>query len=193
MFVYSSFFEWVLHRYIMHDDRFMKYAHEAHQLLHHDIFRADATYFLNKEIHTKEAESHLTFAWWNAPLLIGMHLPFFVGFWFLGAMTAGWVGGIVATVFSFSAIVSYYALYEYLHYCMHVPGNRWFERTKFFNYVQNHHRLHHVYYKKNLNVVIPIADFILGSMVRLEDPAIFDKLEAVRQRRTERSTQGAAA
>ena len=48
-FVYCSFFEWTLHKYIMHNDRFMKYPYQAHQLEHHDIFKADATYFVKDE------------------------------------------------------------------------------------------------------------------------------------------------
>src|SRR5207249_4910658 len=77
----------------------------------------------------------------------------------------------------------YYALYEYLHFCMHVPANRPFERTRFFKFVQTHHRLHHVHYMKNLNVVIPIADFILGSRIGLNDSNLFQKLEMVRLKR----------
>lgn len=193
-FVYSSFFEWVLHRYIMHDDRFMRYPHRAHQLEHHDIFKADATYCLSKELHDKEAEHHLTFAWWNAPLLVGIHLPLFAAIavpaYFFGG---GWIAAGAALFAALCGMGSYYALYEYVHFCMHVPGERAFERTKFFNFINNHHRLHHIHYKKNLNVVIPIADLCLGTFVKLEDPELFNKLEAVRRRRSERKDATAAA
>ncbi|MBI4600934.1 MAG: fatty acid hydroxylase [Planctomycetes bacterium] len=176
--VYSSFFEWALHRFIMHSARFLRYPHRAHQLEHHAIFRADATYFLTRGLHEESAEKHLTFAWWNAPLLIALHGPILAGLYLLAGAWAA--GGAVA------AMVSYYGLYEYLHYCMHVPRGRRLERTRFFRFVQAHHRLHHVYYHKNLNVVLPIADFLLGSRVGGQEE-LFDKLESARLRRLERA------
>ena len=183
--VYSSFFEWVLHKYLMHSDRFMKYPHRAHQLEHHGIFRADATYFLTEGIHSKEDETHLTFAWWNAPLLIGLHAP-------IGVAIFLWAGGWPAVLGSALGMIGYYAMYEYIHYCMHVLKGRPFERTRFFQFIQTHHRLHHVYFQKNLNVVLPIADTILGTRITLKDAALFERLEGVRQKRIERAKKSAS-
>ena len=174
--VYSSFFEWALHRFLMHSTRFMKYPHRAHQIEHHGIFRADETYFLPGDLHTKEDEKHLTFAWWNAPLLFLCNAPIF--------LLAGWLFGPLAFLGSSLAMAAYYSLYEYLHFCMHVPADRWLERTRFFQFIQAHHRMHHVYFRKNLNVVLPIADTILRSRVP-EDKDLYAKLEQVRQRRAQ--------
>jgi hypothetical protein len=179
-FVYCSFFEWTLHRFIMHDDRLMKYAYRAHQMEHHEIFKADSTYFMQNDPHTNADFKHVTFAWWNAPLLFAIHTPLFAALYFF-------VGGWAAVVGALGAMISYYALYEYLHFCMHVPANRAFERTKFFQFVQNHHRLHHVFYLKNLNVVVPIADVVLGTRVRQEDPLFYEKLEKARERKLART------
>lgn len=181
-FVYCSFFEWTLHKYIMHMDHLLKYPHRAHQLEHHEIFKADGTYF----IQDPKDLNNVTFAWWNAPLLIALHSPLFAGAYFF-------LGGLPALLGMFTAMAGYYALYEYLHFCMHVPGNRSFERTRFFKFVQEHHRLHHVYYMKNLNVVIPIADFILGTRVPLKDAKLFEKLEQVRLRKLNRASETDAA
>ena len=177
-FVYCSFFEWALHRYIMHSERFLKYSFRTHQLQHHGVFRADASYFLGEE-HDEDAMEHVTFAWWNAPLLFSLNAPICVLLYFFAG---GW-----ASVVGFAAAMgSYYALYEYFHYCMHLPKDRFFERTRFFKFVQLHHRLHHVHYMKNLNVVIPIADFILRTRIALKDQNLFEKLERVRQERLRR-------
>lgn len=184
--VYSSFFEWTLHKYVMHGTKLLlgwKYAYRAHQLEHHEIFKADATYFFSKEFHDEDTMDHVTFAWWNAPLLFALHLPLFAVLWL-------WVGGWAAAVGAFTAMVSYYALYEYLHYCMHLPKDRRFERTHFFKFIQEHHRLHHVYYMKNLNVVVPIADFIMRTRVKLPQADFFDILE---EHRIKKLTGGQAA
>lgn len=179
-FVYCSFFEWTLHKYIMHDDRFMKYAYRTHQMEHHELFKADSTYFLHNDPHTHADLDHVTFAWWNAPLLFGLHAPLFAALYFFA-------GGWAAVLGALGAMVFYYALYEYLHFCMHVPKDRAFERTKFFQFVQNHHRLHHVFYLKNLNVVIPIADVILGTRVKQDDPNFYEKLEMAREKKIARA------
>jgi hypothetical protein len=177
--VYSSFFEWALHRYILHSRRFLKSPHRAHQLEHHGIFRADATYFLTEGLHEKGDEKHLTFAWYHAPLLIALHVPLLALAWlYLGPWVAG---GLLA------AMVAYYGAYEYLHYCMHVPRKRWLERTWLFRAIQDHHRYHHVYYMKNLNVVLPLADFILRTR-GAATASLYDKLESVRVRRHDRET-----
>lgn len=177
-FVYCSFFEWGLHKYIMHMDHVLKYPFRAHQLEHHEIFKADSTYFIQDKKHLDT----VTFAWWNAPVLMALHFPIF-------ALSYFFLGGLGTAIGMLSAMVLYYAMYEYFHFCMHVPGNRFFERTRFFQFVQTHHRLHHVHYMKNLNVVVPIADFILRTRVSLKDSKLFEKLEQVRQKRIQRAAE----
>jgi hypothetical protein len=179
--VYASFFEWALHRYILHSNRFLKYPFRAHQVEHHGIFRADRSYFLSKDIHHQGDENHLTFAPWHAPLLIALHAP-------LLAATFIWAGPW-ACAGTFASFVTYYGLYEYLHFCMHVPKGRWLERTGLFRSIQAHHRYHHVYYQRNLNVVFPIADFILGTRAHAE-AGLYEKLEAARLKRRERAEAG---
>jgi sterol desaturase/sphingolipid hydroxylase (fatty acid hydroxylase superfamily) len=77
-----------------------------------------------------------------------------------GWIVAGTVGG---------TIFVYYIAYEGLHHLMHKPQIAWIERAGFFKFIKNHHRLHHVYMGKNFNVVLPLADLLLGTLV-LADP-----------------------
>src|SRR5215472_9859461 len=84
--IYASFFEWALHRYIMHRPlgKF-RYPFESHALVHHRVFRADHTYHL---IHDKDAKT-IPMAWWNGPVLIvAGSIPFIIvaaliGHWLL--------------------------------------------------------------------------------------------------------------
>ncbi len=80
---------------------------------------------------------------------------------------ATWVPLLIALMAS--AFAAYYLAYEYLHWCMHVPAKRWIEGTRFFKWIDIHHRVHHLHPMKNLNVVLPVADFLLRS--RLAMPA----------------------
>jgi hypothetical protein len=130
---WSSFFEWLLHRFLMHSQKLMKYPHRAHQLEHHGIFAADGTYCIDHPAHNESSKKHLKFAWWNAPVLILLNAPIFAGIFFF-------VGGWPTMVSFILAMVSYYLAYEYLHYCMHVPRDRWFERTQVFKLIQKPQR-----------------------------------------------------
>ena len=153
--VYASIFEWLLHRYIMHKPVWkFRYPFERHALIHHRVFRADESYHL---IDEKDAET-IPMAWWNGPVLVLIGaVPFVVLSLVLNQW--GWVcGGVLATA-------SYYAVYEYLHWCMHLPKKRNLERSGIFFRLNGHHLLHHRYMGKNFNVVLPLADLLFGTLL----------------------------
>lgn len=153
--VYASFFEWVIHKYLMHRPFLgFKYPFKAHAVVHHQIFRADHTYHLKNE-PDKET---IPMAWWNGPvLIIGGSLPFAAFSWLLGevAIVAG----------AASAIATYYVVYESIHWCMHLPKERRLESIPLFRRLNGHHLLHHRYSHKNFNVVLPLADLCLGTLL----------------------------
>jgi hypothetical protein len=64
-----------------------------------------------------------------------------------------------------TALGVYYFLYEYLHFCMHVPKGRWLEKSACFSWLDAHHHQHHERHFKNLNVVLPLADLIFGTLI----------------------------
>jgi hypothetical protein len=106
--VYASFFEWTLHKYLMHTP-FWQYPFRAHALVHHGLFRTGDHYFLPDAKVIRKVR----FAWWNAPFIIILHTP--VILWIQRELAADiFVGAL-------SALILYYFLYEYLHYCMHIP------------------------------------------------------------------------
>lgn len=153
--VFASFFEWTLHRYFMHRP-FLKfdYAFRAHALVHHQTFKADHTYHL---IHEKDKHT-IPMAWWNGPVLIAVGMiPFMAVSWALGTW-AIICGGVLSCA-------SYYGAYEYMHWCMHLPKKRNIERSGIYFRLNGHHLLHHRYMHKNYNVVCPLADLCLGTLL----------------------------
>jgi sterol desaturase/sphingolipid hydroxylase (fatty acid hydroxylase superfamily) len=48
---------------------------------------------------------------------------------------------------------------------MHLPRKRVLERSGLFFRLNGHHILHHRYMHKNFNVVFPLADFCLGTLL----------------------------
>lgn len=161
--VQTSLFEWVYHRYWLHRPWLPPAMFTAHTLVHHQLCKHEDTFHVTEE----EQEEALTFQWWAAPVLVGLNmipwtlLAVFERFsgmaWWPVAFT---VGGVVLV---------YYFAYEGFHYLMHKPSMPWIERTSAFKFLKKHHQLHHVYMGKNFNVVFPLADFFLGTLV-LTDP-----------------------
>ena len=153
--VYASFFEWTLHRYIMHRPfAGFTYPFETHALVHHRIFKADHTYHL---INDRDKET-IPMAWWNGPVLVLVSaLPFAGVSWWLGHW--GLMAGAAV------ACAAYYGVYEYMHWCMHLPKRRNVERSGIFFRLNGHHLLHHRYMGKNFNVVLPLADLCLGTLL----------------------------
>jgi hypothetical protein len=153
--VYASFFEWTLHRFVMHRPLWkFRYPFESHALVHHRVFRADETYHL---IRAQDAKT-IPMAWWNGPVLVAVGmLPFVPAAFFLGSW--GFPCGALL------ACAGYYAAYEYMHWCMHLPKKRSVERSGIFFRLNGHHLLHHRYMRRNFNVVLPLADLCLGTLL----------------------------
>ncbi len=153
--IYASFFEWILHRYLMHRPLWgFTYAFKAHARVHHGRFQADHTYHLQKE----EDKRTIPMAWWNGMVLIviatSLTLPISwpLKWWWLSF-------GFMA------ALILYYGAYEYLHWCMHLPKKRRLEFGKIFRWLNGHHLLHHRWPATNFNVVLPLADWVLGTLL----------------------------
>jgi hypothetical protein len=153
--IFASFFEWTLHRYVMHRPvgKF-DYAFKAHAVVHHHVFKADQTYHLLNE---KDKET-IPMAWWNGPVIILLNM-------IPTSLVAWWVGSWGVLLGAFVAYCSYFAAYEYMHWCMHLPKARRVERSWVFYRLNGHHLLHHRYMHKNFNVVMPLADLCLGTLL----------------------------
>lgn len=130
------------------------YPFKSHALVHHRIFKSDHTYHL---IHEDDKRT-IPMAWWNGPVLVAVGmLPFG-----LAALLSGQWGILVGATL---ACGGYYGAYEYMHWCMHLPRKRHVERSGIFFRLNGHHLLHHRYMGKNFNVVLPLADLCLGTLL----------------------------
>jgi hypothetical protein len=149
-FLYCSFFEWAFHKHLFHSPRFIKRTFKAHALVHHQRYKYEPNSY---EWQQGQEKDHIAMDWFALPLFLGFHLPFF---WLIEHFT-GWKsmwGGV-------GSVIAYYTVYEYFHFCMHVPGQRWFETLRPFKFAKEHHRIHHKYMLQNLNVFFPLADVCL--------------------------------
>ena len=153
--MFGSFFEWTLHCYVMHQPvKGFRYPFERHTLVHHRIFKADHTYHLVNERDKRT----IPMAWWNGPAIVAVcQLPFLAA----ALLLHKW--GILCG--AAVACTLYFTAYEYLHWCMHLPKKRHVERSGIFFRLNGHHLLHHRYMGKNFNVVLPLADLCLRTLL----------------------------
>src|SRR5262249_21380134 len=133
----------------------------THTLVHHQLCKFDDTFHVVEE----EQEEALTFAWWGGPTLIAINtVPWLLLAWWLVAARITPLGFILPACVAGGVLLCYIG-YEGLHYLMHKPSIPWIERSRYFKFLERHHRIHHFQMDRNLNVLIPIGDFLLGSLV----------------------------
>jgi hypothetical protein len=185
--VQASFFEWMFHRFWLHRPLAPREVFTAHTLVHHQLCKFEDTFHVTEP---EQAEA-LSFQWWGGPVLIGINLLPWLGLaWGLStlgvALPAAWfVAAVGAT------IAVYYVAYESLHYRMHRPGQTWVERTRGFRAIKRHHLIHHVRMNRNLNVILPLADRVLGTLVT-EMPVAVATPRAARRTARRHSRYGTA-
>ena len=150
LILWCSICEWLLHKYVMHKVPFgFTYAYKAHTKVHHNIFKYDKTY------HSQSQEDIKTIpmAKWNGVVIATLAgLPMFVF-------------GYKMFLLTFTVAFCYYGVYEFIHWCMHLPKRRGVEYRWWYKKLNGHHLLHHRYMYKNYNVVLPFADLLFGTLL----------------------------
>ena len=151
-FLYTSFFEWTLHRYVFHTPKYIYSMFRKHTLVHHQIYKGDDTYCTEDE-HPESVPMN----WWALPMMILIHLPLFVGVQYFTGIPSLW-GAIIA-------LSLYYGLYESLHWSMHVPrAAKFLSQFRVYRFLDDHHHVHHKYMLSNLNVILPVPDLLFGTL-----------------------------
>jgi hypothetical protein len=157
--LYGSFFEWYWHKLWMHTPRPPREAFRGHTIVHHGLYRGDDSYFLPEG----EDPEHILLKPYALPAILLAHLPIILLIErYVAAHTA--IGAITACIL-------YFSTYEYMHWNMHVPRGHLVERFRWFQFLRQHHKLHHRYMQKNFCVLFPLADWMLGTLITEESLA----------------------
>jgi fatty acid hydroxylase family protein len=150
----NSFVEWATHRWFMHRrSRILPWAYELHAVSHHGMFGADETYHAQDD----EMRAHVTFVPRDYILILAANAPLWCA--------AEWLCGRPVLAGCFLATLGGLQAFNTLHWAMHVPADNWLQRRGLFKFLKEHHRLHHRRQDRNLNVVFPLADLVLGTLV----------------------------
>lgn len=103
------------------------------------------------------------------------------------AFLISFVSKIGAIVFVL-VVALHHMIWNAIHLEMHKPEGRFFSQWPVYKYLARHHLMHHKYPSKNMNVVFPLADLVLGTTVqpKYADIARFYRAGLLRRQRSHR-------
>jgi hypothetical protein len=173
-YVFISFFEYQIHRHLMHRKRLPKWLYrvspyvlktfESHAVCHHGVWYKRFDY----EPDPRGREHNLDIKLGETAVMLLCLAPVFA----LLLWLSPWGGAIVLAV-----SVLHNRLWNVLHRQMHIPQRAFFRNWPAFRFLARQHFMHHQQTTKNYNVVFPLFDFLLGSVAR---PSLGDIREMLR-------------
>ncbi|TAL90343.1 MAG: fatty acid hydroxylase family protein [Candidimonas sp.] len=156
VFLAGNFFEWGMHRYVMHrriDIYGLRAIYQRHTREHHQYFTD------NERTIDTTREFRIVFFPWRLLAVLGSAAAVF--------------GYILSTIINPNAgyvlaltMVAQYLVYETFHYCCHVHENWFVRHMPFINTIRRHHTAHHnqgIMMKYNMNLSFPIADWFMDT------------------------------
>ena len=152
-FLICNFFEWALHKYVMHIPQNFPGAraiYSRHTQQHHQFFSKDEMRFAGAH------DWRVTFFPPYALVVFTfMSIPGLIILSYLFSSNVGWFFIITTTAM--------YLIYESMHFCCHIGDNLILRNLPFVNTLRRHHAAHHdqgVMTKINMNLTFPIADWL---------------------------------
>ena len=156
VFLTANFFEWAVHRYVMHrpwNMPLLRAIYVRHTLMHHQFFTEEEMHFADHHdwrVTFFPPYALVVFTLMSVP-------PAIAAGWFISP-NVGWL--LIATT------TSMYMLYEFMHFCCHVNEN-WFVRyMPLVNTIRRHHAAHHnpaIMMGRNMNLTFPLMDYLMGT------------------------------
>src|SRR5471032_1425536 len=155
-FLFCNFFEWWLHRYVMHrpsTNALFRAVYNRHTLMHHQFFTE----------HEMRFADHLDYRVTFFPpyALAAFTLMSIPGAIFFGVLLGANVGWLFITT-----TTTLYLTYEFMHYCCHVNDNAFVRNMPFVNTLRRHHTAHHaqsIMMERNMNITFPVMDWAFGT------------------------------
>lgn len=171
----ASPYEWLVHRYVYHRHAVpgLGRIYTIHHHSHHFVFFPTWRYVTSgpprripitgegtTSVSTGHGENALTqFAHFGFYFVLGLALIILPAW--LATHHVAFVLGAVAAL----AVIS--NLFVTVHDTIHRPGShRFIEAQPWFPFLDNHHYIHHVDTEANVNFLLPLADWLFGTLRR---------------------------
>ena len=179
----ASLYESIVHRYVYHGPSpvpLLQGIHEIHQRGHHWHRFPPDRYVLHGQVERipvsllSEARPYELCGTvprrWGAwagqyALYLAVGIPFaFVPAWLLTANPVFTASSIISGL-----VVCYFFIR--VHDVIHYPADRLMEGFGWFRFLDRHHYIHHMDTRVNLNFLLPLTDWIFGTMRRVPTAA----------------------
>jgi hypothetical protein len=155
--VLMSFIEHQIHRSLMHRKNILsgrlpafKKVFEHHAILHHGHYHK----IFNDEPVPHGQDRHLRLSM-KEGFLEALPISVLI-------TTISWHGAITFLI----VVCLHHFIWSQIHMEMHKPEKRFFSNWSTYKFLARYHYLHHRYPNKNFNVVLPLADYVLGTNIR---------------------------
>jgi hypothetical protein len=173
-YIFVSFFEYQIHRHLMHRMRLPKWIYraspyiletfEAHAVRHHRTWYKE----FDHEPDPVGREENLDIKIGETVAILTCLLPIFGLLFWLSPL-----GGSIVLAVS----IIHNRAWNVLHRQMHMPQSVFFQRWPMFCYLARHHYMHHQQTRTNYNVVFPLFDYLMNSVAK---PKLGDIKEMLR-------------
>ncbi len=164
----GSFVEYIMHKYVMHigfppsrEPKLFPEQHYNHAVLHHGTFYKT----FNSETDSLGKEASLAFSKLEIFLMQIMLLPAF--------LLIAWFSPVIAVCASLTAL-AHNSLWNVIHREMHQPKHPAWTKWALYRMLARNHFLHHRHTGKNFNVVLPFADYILGTKAQAKPEELME-------------------
>ncbi len=155
-FLICNFFEWWIHRYVMHRPSkipLFRAVYSRHTLMHHQFFT---------EIEMRFGDHHD----WRVTFFPPYSLVVFTLMSIPGAIILGWIISPNVGWLFITTTTSMYLIYEFMHFCCHVEEGWFVQNVPFVNTIRRHHTAHHdqsIMMERNMNLTFPVMDWAFGT------------------------------
>lgn len=156
VFLFCNFFEWFLHRHIMHrpqKNKLLRAVYTRHTLMHHQ-------FFTDEEMRFDGSRD------WRVTFFPPYALAAFILMTIPGALLLGWIFSPNVGWLTMCTTTSMYMIYEFMHFCCHVDENAFVRNMPLVNTLRRHHTAHHnqsIMMERNMNLTFPIMDWLFGT------------------------------
>ncbi len=190
----GSFGEWLVHRYLMHRPLgkgilYLPYA--LHHRAHHWVQFPPDEYVQRDRVQRvpvgRDRESQVCATGLGRALVVSAHVSFYSVFACLLAFLPAFAlarNPVFAWTLSLEIAVFLF-LFVHVHDAVHHPGLSPLERFAWFRFLDRHHYVHHVDTQANTNFLLPLGDWLLGTL-RLEltpaERAVWPSYEEARRK-----------
>jgi hypothetical protein len=171
--IWASILEWIVHRHIYHHCHlgFLKSIYRVHHVGHHRLFFPPTRYAATGEAKRfaldSQGDPHVFNSVWKNRAMGLLHFTFYISIGAALLMTPLWLLTrniiLVAGAASASALIAH--LFIAVHDAIHHPEqHRVIQAQPWFEFLNNHHLIHHIDTEANVNFLLPLGDLIFGSL-----------------------------